>query len=461
MEQHLHFIGIGGIGMSAIAKILLHQGFVISGSDMAESRLTKELEAAGAQIAYGHDAANVPVDCEAVVYSSAVTPENVEMQEAARRGLPVYKRAEMLAYLMSTKISIGVAGAHGKTTTSGMMATMLHVAEKDPTVIIGGMLPAIGGSNAKAGDGPHLVAEADESDGTFLLLHPDIAVVTNIEADHLDHYHDLRAIVDAFIEYLKQLPDYGFAVICKDCPICRQLIEKVPGRYLSYGLSEDADFSVRNVAHLPEDCGGVSGDVYWNNEFLGHLRLQVGGEHNIVNALAAVTLGFSMGLSFAQCAEGLFRFTGTGRRFEEMGRFGNLRVVDDYAHHPTEIKATIQTARAQGVKNLYTVFQPHRYSRTQAMYREFAEALQSSDTVMLVEVYPAFEKPIPGVSSRLVVESLENAGHARVRYAADVDEALQMLQTELAEEDMLLIMGAGNVRRLSERFAAWKKEETV
>ena len=287
MEEKLHFIGIGGIGMSAIARIMLGQGFVISGSDVEEGRLTRELAAAGAKICYGHDAANLPADCQAVVYSSAVKPDNAEMLEAARRGLPVYRRAEMLAYLLSQKIGIGVAGAHGKTTTSAMIATMLEAAGKDPTVIIGGMLPLIGG-NAKAGRGDTLVAEADESDGTFLLLRPKIAVVTNIEADHLDHYHDLEHIVAAFAQYLRQLPPDGFGVINYDCATARALAQETPGRFISYALEEDADYTVKNIVHLPQNYGGgVLADVFYHGLLLGRLQLQVGGVHNISNALPA------------------------------------------------------------------------------------------------------------------------------------------------------------------------------
>ena len=460
MEHKLHFIGIGGIGMSAIAKILLHEGFSISGSDLAESHLTSELSTAGAMICYGHAAANLPADCHAVVYSSAVREDNVEMQEAQRRGLPIYKRAEMLAYLMSTKTSIGVAGAHGKTTTSAMIATMLEKAGLDPTVVIGGMLPAIGGSNAKAGDGGYLVAEADESDGTFLLLKPTIVVVTNIEEDHLDYYQDLNHIEAAFRQYLQQVPENGFAVVDQDCPICRKLVRENVGHVISYGMKEKADYSARKVSHLSDAAGGgVGADIYYHDMLLGRLQLRVAGEHNIMNALAAIALGCTLGLSFEQCAAGLYCFTGTGRRFEQLGAFDGLRVVDDYAHHPTEIKATISAARAQGIKDLYTVFQPHRYSRTQSMYRDFAAALFNGDKVLLVEVYPAFEQPIPGVSARLVVDTLQRMGHSHVRYAADLTEALDILKEEVRGEDMLLIMGAGNVRRVGEGYVAWKKEE--
>lgn len=455
MEHSLHFIGIGGIGMSAIAKIMLHNGFSISGSDVAESRLTRDLIVAGAKISYGHAAENIPVDAEAVVYSSAVKADNVEMQEALSRGLKIYKRAEMLAYLMSVKDGIGVAGAHGKTTASAMIATMLEKNGCDPTVVIGGMLPVIGG-NAKAGDGPSLVAEADESDGTFLLLMPKIAVITNIEADHLDYYHDLDAIVEAFAQYLRQVPEDGFSVVCSDCEILRELCEKIPGRYIRYGLEAEGDYQARDLQH---ENNGVSADVYYRGEKLGRLRLNVIGTHNVCNALAAIAIGRELGLSFQQCAAGLLHFTGTGRRYELLAERDGLKVVDDYAHHPTEIAATIQAARAQGVKKMLAVFQPHRYSRTQEMYKEFAAALRDADRVLLCELYPAFEQPIPGVSTGLVVDALRSLGHDHVHYAATMDDAFSFLQKEIADEELLLVMGAGNVRSLSERYAAYIKEK--
>lgn len=402
MEKNLHFIGIGGIGMSAIAKIMLNMGFTVSGSDVKSGRLTEELEAAGAKITYCHAADNIPAAAAAVVYSSAVKCDNPEMIEAKRRGLAIYKRAEALAFLMSTKISIGVAGAHGKTTTSAMISTMLDFAGCDPTIIIGGMLPAIGGGNAKAGQGKYLVAEADESDGTFLLLHPTIAVVTNIEADHLDFYSDLNDIIVAFEKYLRQVPEDGFAVYCADCEICRDLAFSIPGNYISYGLEEDADYTARNICQ----GNGISADIYHKNELLGKLQLQVAGEHNICNALAAVAIGRQLGLDFATCAAGLACFTGTGRRMELMGSFDGLTVIDDYAHHPTEIKKTIEAVRGQGAQDMAVVFQPHRYSRTKSMYIEFAEALMDADKVVLCEIYPAFECPIDGVSAQMIVNKM-------------------------------------------------------
>ncbi|MBO7668437.1 MAG: UDP-N-acetylmuramate--L-alanine ligase [Firmicutes bacterium] len=461
MESKLHFIGIGGIGMSAIAKIMLHQGFSVSGSDVVPCRLIDELIEAGAEVSFGHRPENIPADCEAVVYSSAVKEDNEEMIEARRRGLKIYRRAEMLAYLMSTRRGIGVAGAHGKTTTSAMIATMLERCGCDPTVVIGGMRPAIGGSNARAGDGPDLVAEADESDGTFLLLHPKIAVVTNIEPDHLDHYGNFDKIKDAFEQYFRQIPEDGFSVICNDCPVCRDMASRLPGRFISYTLSDEgADYTVKNISHIPSDYGGgVIADVFYKGLLQGRLHLQVGGAHNVSNALAAVAVGRELGLDFFQCARGLKEFTGTGRRFEIMGRFGALTVVDDYAHHPTEIRTTIASARAQGGRKMFTVFQPHRYSRTQAMYEDFAKSLTDGGRVLLVELYPAFEKPIPGVSAHLIEEAMRRQGMEPL-YAASIDEALEILKREVQDEDMLLIMGAGNVRRLSERFTEWKKESS-
>ncbi|MBQ1502199.1 MAG: UDP-N-acetylmuramate--L-alanine ligase [Firmicutes bacterium] len=453
MEKKLHFIGIGGIGMSAIARIMLHEGFEISGSDVKESKLTKELAAAGAVITYSHAAENIPADAEAVIYSSAVKEDNAEMKEAVRRGLKIYKRAEALAYLMSTCISVGVAGAHGKTTTSAMIATMLEEAGCDPTIIIGGMLNTMGG-NAKAGDGKYLVAEADESDGTFLMLYPTVAVVTNIEADHLDHYKNLDNIVAAFGQYFRQVPPEGFAVYCADCPLCRQLTSAIPGRYISYALDAEADYTAKDI-HLNS---GASADVYYQGTKLGRLELSVPGAHNICNALAAIAVGREFGLDFAACAKGLAEFRGTGRRFEKMGEFNGLTVIDDYAHHPTEIATTIRAARGQGVKKLTVVFQPHRYSRTQSMYADFAAALMDADKVILCELYPAFEKPIEGVSAKLIKDEMIRLGHKDVSYAAGLDETFEMLKSQVSDEDMLLIMGAGNIRSVSQRYADMRRE---
>ena len=458
MEQNLHFIGVGGIGMSAIAKIMLGMGYTISGSDVKSGSLTEALDEQGATIFYGHAAENIPADCQVVVYSSAVKEDNLEMIEARRRGLVIYRRAEMLAFLMGTRQSIGVAGAHGKTTTSGMIATMLEFADQDPTIIIGGMLPSIGGSNAKSGNGPYLVAEADESDGTFLLLHPSIAVITNIDSDHLDHYQNLDNIISAFEQYLRQLPDDGFAVINTGCPICRDLIERVPGNYITYSLMDGGDYSARNIDH--DELGRARADIYYRGDMLGNLVLSVPGRHNIANSMAAIAVGRKLGLEFAECIKGLSHFTGTGRRFECLGMVDGIRVIDDYAHHPAEIAATISAARDLKADKLRVVFQPHRYSRTQNMYRQFAEAVATADYCIVSEIYPAFEKPIPGVSSQLIVDAAAEAGYDNVQYAVDQDAALIQLMEEVKPGDLLLIMGAGNIRSLGEKYVAQKRRIT-
>lgn len=458
MEQNLHFIGVGGIGMSAIAKIMLGMGYKISGSDVKAGSLTEALAEQGATIFYGHAAENIPEDCQVVVYSSAVKEDNIEMIEARRRGLVLYRRAEMLAFLMGTRQSIGVAGAHGKTTTSGMIATMLEFTDQDPTIIIGGMLPSIGGSNAKPGKGLHLVAEADESDGTFLLLHPSIAVITNIDSDHLDHYHNIDNIIVAFEQYIRQLPSDGFAVINSGCPICRDLIARVPARYITYSLSDGADYSARNIGH--DDLGRAYADIYFRGELLGPLVLSVPGRHNIANAMAAIAVGRQMGLDFAACVKGLSHFTGTGRRFECLGVVDGIRVIDDYAHHPAEIAATISAARDLKADKLRVVFQPHRYSRTQNMYQQFAEAVAAADYSIVSEIYPAFEQPIPGVSSHLIVDAAAEAGYDNVKYAIDQDAALAQLLDEVQPGELLLIMGAGNIRSLGEKYVEQKRRIT-
>lgn len=450
MKAHkLHFIGIGGIGMSGIAKIMLNLGYKISGSDLNSSALTQHLESRGAIIFQGHDAANIPGDTEAIVYSSAIKEDNPELAYGRQMGLPIYKRAEMLAFLMTLKTSIGVAGAHGKTTTSGMIGLMLEKCGLDPTIIIGGTLPQIGG-NAKSGKGPHMVVEADESDGTFLLLKPKITVVTNIETDHLDHYESLDNIVLAFKQYLSQIPRDGLAIVGTDCSLSAELISQVEGNYLTYGLN-GGDYQGKNIIHTPK---GVSGEVWEKHQLLGTLQLQLPGLHNFSNALAGVALGRYLGLNFDAIAQGLEAFTGTGRRYELLGEIDGIKVIDDYAHHPTEIKATIQAVRAMGAARIISVFQPHRYSRTLALYREFAAALSRSDVVILNEIYGAFEKPIPGVSAHLIEEEILAAGHKAVEYAATLDDTLELLRRNAKSGDVALIMGAGNIRLVGQRFVA-------
>ena len=448
-HQKLHFIGIGGIGMSGIARIMLDMGYQISGSDMVESALVTELRKKGAVININHHEDNLPPDCEAVVYSSAVKKDNPEMIAAQKRELPIYKRAEMLAFLMQKRISVGVAGAHGKTTTSAMISLMLEETGNDPTIIIGGTLPQIN-NNAKSGSGNMLIAEADESDGTFLLLKPKIAVITNIESDHLDFYPSLVEIKEAFLEYLENLPEDGFAIVNMDCPNTFDLIKKVNKKYISYGFNNEADYVAKNLGHNDH---GAYADIYEKGKMLGCLELNVFGNHNISNALAAIALGRYLEIPFSDIKKALACFTGTGRRFEYLGeKKNNIRVFDDYAHHPTEIEATLKAARDRCPKRLVCVFQPHRYSRTQAMYKEFAKALTNSDLVIINEIYPAFEKPIPGVSATLIMEAAKSFGYDNIFYAGTQEEVLDLLDELTEEEDLLLIMGAGNIRSTGEKF---------
>ncbi|MGI5892438.1 MAG: UDP-N-acetylmuramate--L-alanine ligase [Bacillota bacterium] len=449
--KKLHFIGIGGIGMSGIAKIMLDMGYSISGSDICTSNLIDALRAMGSTIYVGHHDDNIAPDIDAVVYSSAIKKDNPEIIAAQQRGLPIYKRAEILAFLMSLRESIGVAGAHGKTTTSGMISLMLEMIGLDPTIIIGGTLPQIG-SNAKSGSGKYLVAEADESDATFLLLFPKIAVLTNIEPDHLDHYHCLEKIMEAFEQYLRQLPPDGLAIVNMDCPNIRYLKAKVPTNYITYALANDADYQAKDLKYRKD---GISASIYEKGLLLGQLHLVVPGVHNISNALAAVAIGRLAGLSFAAIADALSHFTGTGRRFELLGEIDNIRVIDDYAHHPTEIKATVQSARDLGVSRIVSVFQPHRYTRTQSMYKEFASAFSQSDIVIINEIYPAFEPPIPGVSSYMIVEEARKQGQ-HVEYAATEDDVLALLDKYAQAGDLLLIMGAGNIRKAGQKFLSMK-----
>ncbi|MGI6361974.1 MAG: UDP-N-acetylmuramate--L-alanine ligase [Bacillota bacterium] len=446
--KNLYFIGIGGIGMSAIAKIMLGMGYRISGSDVKTSNLTNALSDLGAEIDIGHNAAHITEDVDVVIYSSAIKEDNPEMMAAKSKNLPIYKRAEMLAFLMSIQESIGVAGAHGKTTTSGMISLMLEKVGQDPTIVIGGTLPQIR-SNAKSGKGRYLVAEADESDGTFLLLHPKIAIITNIEPDHLDHYGDMDNILGAFKKYLEQIPSDGTAIVNLDCPNICSLKEQVEANYITYALEKTADYQAKDL-HFRKD--GISSSIYEKGILLGQLHLMVPGEHNVSNALAAIAVGRMAGENFADLADALSHFTGTGRRFEVLGEIDNIRVIDDYAHHPTEIKATVKSAREIGSSRIISVFQPHRYSRTQSMYKEFAAAFKQSDIAIINEIYPAFEKPIEGVSSQMVVDEAKRQGQKIVEYAETEEDVLRLLNKYAQAGDLVLIMGAGNIRSAGEKF---------
>jgi UDP-N-acetylmuramate--alanine ligase len=446
--QKLHFVGIGGIGMSGIAELLLNLGYQVSGSDIKKSAVTDRLAALGGKIFGGHSAGNIE-GANVVVISSAVRPDNVEVVEAKRLQIPVIPRAEMLAELMRLKYGVAIAGSHGKTTTTSMIATVLVKGGLDPTAVIGGRLNAFG-SNAKLGKGDFLVAEADESDGSFLKLSPAIAVVTNIDREHLDHYADLAEIQSAFVAFANKVPFYGAAVLCLDDPSVQAIIPQIERRIVTYGTSNQADLVASRIEFLDF---GTSCQVRHKGNPLGTLRLRIPGEHGILNALAAVATGLELEIPFEKIASALASFQNADRRFQVKGEKGNVLVVDDYGHHPTEIAATLSAARHACDRRIVTVFQPHRYSRTRALEEDFARTFYNADVLILLPIYAAGEEPLPGITAERLVEQIKKFGHRDVRYASDFAEAHKILKDTLQDGDLLLTLGAGDVWKVGEEFS--------
>jgi UDP-N-acetylmuramate--alanine ligase len=446
--QKLHFVGIGGIGMSGIAELLLNLGYQVSGSDLKPSPVTERLRALGGKIYFGHRIENVAEGTHVVVTSSAVRSDNVEVIEAKRLQIPVIPRAEMLAELMRLKYGVAIAGSHGKTTTTSMIATVLVNGGFDPTAVIGGRLNAFG-SNAKLGKGDFLVAEADESDGSFLKLTPTIAIVTNIDREHLDHYADLEEIQAAFVSFINKVPFYGAAVLCLDDPNVQAIIPRVERRILTYGTSNQADLVASHIEFLDF---GTSSQVRYRGNPLGTLQLQVPGEHSILNALAAVATGLELDIPFEKIAAALVSFQNADRRFQVKGEHKKVLIVDDYGHHPTEIIATLSAARRACDRRIVTVFQPHRYSRTQALEEDFARAFYHADVLIVLPIYAASEEPIPGITAARLVELIKKFGHRDVHYASDFAEAQKLLKSVLQEGDLLLTLGAGDVWKVGEEF---------
>lgn len=445
--QKLHFVGIGGIGMSGIAELLLNLGYRVSGSDMKKSAATDRLEGLGGKIFLGHNAANVE-GANVVVISSAVRPDNVEVVQAKRLQIPVIPRAEMLAELMRLKYAVAVAGSHGKTTTTSMIATVLVRGGLDPTAVIGGRLNAFG-SNAKLGKGDFLVAEADESDGSFLKLTPTIAVVTNIDREHLDHYTDLEAIKFAFAAFVNKVPFYGAAVLCIDDPNVQAIIPKIERRIVTYGIGSQADLVASHIEFLDF---GASCRVNFKGNPLGILRLRIPGCHGILNALAAVATGLELEIPFEAISSALASFQNADRRFQVKGEKGKVLVVDDYGHHPTEIAVTLSAARNACCRRIVTVFQPHRYSRTKALEADFARAFCDTDVLIILPIYAAGEESLPGVTAQRLAEQIKGSGHHEVRYAADFTEAQQILRDTVQDGDLVLTLGAGDIWKVGEEF---------
>ena len=453
--QKLHFVGIGGIGMSGIAELLLNLGYRVSGSDMRKSAVTDRLEALGGKVFTGHSASNVE-GANVVVISSAVRPDNVEVVEAKRLQIPVIPRAEMLAELMRLKYAVAVAGSHGKTTTTSMIATVLVHGGFDPTAVIGGRLNAFG-SNAKLGNGDFLVAEADESDGSFLKLTPAIAVITNIDREHLDHYADLEEIKSAFVAFANKVPFYGAAVSCLDDPNVQAILPRIERRIVTYGTSDRADLVASHIEFLDF---ATSCQVRYKGNPLGTLRLRIPGTHGILNALAAVATGLEVEIPFDKIASALASFQNADRRFQVKGEHNNVLVVDDYGHHPTEIAATLAAARKACDRRIVTVFQPHRYSRAKALEKEFARAFHDADVLIVVPIYAAGEEPLPGITAERLVEQIKKLGHRDVRYAKDFSDAQKILGDTLQGGDLLLTLGAGDIWKVGEEFLEGRRQET-
>ena len=455
--QKIHFAGIGGIGMSGIAEVLITLGFDVRGSDLAESAVTKRLASLGATVHKGHQASNVD-DAEVVVISSAVGDTNPEVREARARSIPVIRRAEMLGELMRLKYGIAVAGTHGKTTTTSLISDIMRQGGLDPTVVIGGRLRSIG-TNASLGMGEYLVAEADESDGSFLRLIPTIAIVTNIDPEHLDHWRGgLPQIVDAFVEFANKVPFYGVAVLCYDHPTVQAALPRIEKRATTYGFSPHADWQATDVRALE---GAMTFNVTRRGEALGRVHLNMIGKHNVLNALAALAVADEVGVKFEVASQALASFDGVGRRFEIKGRVGDVKgdasdilVVDDYGHHPAEIRATLEAARGSHNRRLVVVFQPHRYTRTRDLMDEFATAFANAHVLLVADIYAAGESPIEGVSSWVLSEAIRKSGHPSVEYVGAVERVASHLNDIVAPGDLVLTLGAGNVYQAGEEFLA-------
>jgi UDP-N-acetylmuramate--alanine ligase len=446
--QRLHFVGIGGIGMSGIAEILLNLGYAVSGSDLALSNVTRRLQQQGATVYQGHAAAHVQ-GADVVVISSAVKPDNVEVLTARAQHIPVIPRAEMLAELMRMKYGVAIAGTHGKTTTTSLVATILAYGGLDPTVLIGGRLNSLG-SNAKLGQGEYLVAEADESDGSFLLLSPTISVVTTVDAEHLDFYGDLAAVQRAFAQFINKVPFYGCSIICLDQPHIRSLVPQMRRRFITYGLTTQADYMARDLR-----LAGLRShfEVFRTGEWLGQFSLNLPGTHNVANALAAIAVGVELDIPIPAIAQALEEFSGVHRRFDRRGVRDGITVVDDYGHHPEEIRQTLRAARAVWPEaRLVVVFQPHRYTRTHLLQQEFCTAFHDADALVLLDIYAAGETPLPGVTTGLLCEGLLSQGQREVYYLRERAEVVPFLQGYLRANDILLTLGAGDVWQVGEAF---------
>ena len=455
--QRIHFVGIGGIGMSGIAEVLLNLGYKVSGSDLKTSAVTQRLASLGAATFEGHRAENI-AGAEVVVTSSAISAENPEVTEAHKLHIPVIQRAEMLAELMRLKYGIAIAGMHGKTTTTSMVAAVLAAGGLDPTVVVGGRVDAMG-SNARLGKSQYLVAEADESDRSFLKLSPILSVVTNIDREHMDCYRNMRDVKKTFLEFMDRVPFYGMIVACNDDPLLRRLLPEVQRRTVTYGTKRGSDFLIKALQggesqnpHFSQNRGEMGHPmnrfrVSFQKKDLGEFTLHVPGVHNVLNATAAIAVGVGLDIEVEAVRRGLDQFRGVDRRFQLKGRVRGVSVIDDYGHHPTEIKATLAAARQCGYGKVHVIFQPHRYTRTRDLMEEFASAFADADSLTVLDIYAASEKPIEGISGEALANRIGEQSGKPVRYANSFAEAVNAAAAA-QEGDMVLTLGAGSVSQL-------------
>lgn len=449
--KHIHFVGIGGIGMSGIAELLLNLGYKVSGSDLHDSAITRNLAKLGGAVYHGHKGEWIG-GADVVVTSSAISENNPEVIAAREQFIPVIQRAEMLAELMRLKkFGIAIAGSHGKTSTTSMVAWLLARAGLDPTIVVGGKVDSLGG-NAKLGQGDFLVAEADESDGSFLKLSPVLEVVTNIDLEHLDYYRDIDHIKDTFLQFINKIPFYGAAILCLDDENVADLLPLIGRRIITYGMSPQADVHGENIFFQD---GRVHFTVKKGGTELGSLNLAPPGKHNVYNALAVICVGLELEIPFSVIAESLQTFAGVQRRMQKIGEIDGITIVDDYGHHPTEIKATLAAIKeAWPEKRLIVLFQPHRYTRTKALFREFQTCFRQADCLFMTEVYAASEEPIEGTNSRVLLEEIKRHGQRNTHYMPQVGEMASLLIPHLQKNDLVLTLGAGNIVRVGEKLLA-------
>jgi UDP-N-acetylmuramate--alanine ligase len=445
--QRIHFVGIGGIGMSGIAEVLLNLGYKVSGSDLKNSAVTQRLAQLGATVSEGHRAENVS-GADVVVASSAISAENIGILRARELHIPVIQRAEMLAELMRLKYGIAIAGMHGKTTTTSMVAAVLASGGLDPTVVVGGRVDAMG-SNARLGKSQYLVAEADESDRSFLKLSPILAVVTNIDREHMDCYCNMGDVKRTFLEFIGRVPFYGMVVACNDDPVLRRLLPQVRRRTVTYGTRRQSDFHIQPGEMSLREGSVVSRfKVAYRADDLGEFQIHVPGLHNVLNATAAIAVGVGLDIQVEQIKSALENFRGVDRRFQLRGKAAGVSVIDDYGHHPTEIRATLAAARQCGFRRIHVVFQPHRYTRTRDLMGEFATAFKDADSLTVLDIYPASESPIEGITAETLAQRITELGGIRARYIGSFADAAEMIATQAKDGDMVLTLGAGNVAQV-------------